>query len=141
VIGKEFQLILIHEVTGKSDDELQRMLGDLQLAEFIYEQPAVGDLEYSFVHALTQEVAYNSVLMERRRATHQHTADAIEAIFKERLEDHFSELARHYLLTTDYAKAIRYSQAAAQQAVNRLAFAEAAGTVEAALKLLANLPM
>jgi class 3 adenylate cyclase/tetratricopeptide (TPR) repeat protein len=140
VIGKEFQLNLIREVTGKSNDELQRMLGDLQLAEFIYEQPAVGDLEYSFVHALTQEVAYNSVLMERRRATHQRTGDAIEAIFKERLEDHFSELARHYLLTNDFEKAIRYSQAAAQQAANRLAFAEAGGTVEAALKLLQNLP-
>ncbi len=140
VIGKEFQLSLIREVTAKSDDELNRMLGNLQLAEFIYEQPAVGDLEYSFVHALTHEVTYNSVLMERRRAIHQRTADAIEAIFNERLEDHFSELARHYLLTTDYVKAIRYSQAAAQQAVNRLAFAEAAGTVEAALKLLATLP-
>ena len=140
VIGKEFQLSLIREVTAKSDDELNRMLGNLQLAEFIYEQPAVGDLEYSFVHALTQEVAYNSVLMERRRATHQRTADAIEAIFKARLEDHFSELARHYLLTTDYAKAVRYSQAAAQQAADRLAFTEASSTVEAALKLLEYLP-
>jgi class 3 adenylate cyclase/tetratricopeptide (TPR) repeat protein len=140
VIGKEFHLSLIREVTAKSDDELQRMLGNLQLAEFIYEQPAAGDLEYSFVHALTQEVAYNSVLMERRRATHQRTANAIEAIFKERLEDHFSELARHYLLTTDFVKAIRYSQAAAHQAADRLAFTEAASIVEAALKLLANLP-
>jgi tetratricopeptide (TPR) repeat protein len=140
VIGKEFQLSLIREVTARSDDELHRMVGNLQLAEFIYEQPAVGDLEYRFVHALTQEVAYNSLLMERRRSTHQRTDDAIEAIFKERLEDHFSELARHYLFSTDHAKAIRYSQAAAQQAVNRLAFAEAGGIVEAALKLLAKLP-
>src|SRR6202011_3441347 len=50
------------------------------------------------------------------------------------------ELAHHYLLTTDYAKAIRYSQAAAQQAANRLAFVEAASIVEDALNLLANLP-
>ena len=116
------------------------MLGDLQLGEFIYEQPAVGDIEYIFKHALTQEVAYNSVLMERRRATHQRTADAIEAHFAERLEDHFSELARHYLLTTDYARAIRYSQAAAQQAADRSAFGEASKTLEAALKLIEKLP-
>ena len=45
---------------------LKRMLDDLQLGEFIYEQPAIGDIEYTFKHALTQEVAYNSVLMERR---------------------------------------------------------------------------
>ena len=140
VMGKEFQLSLIRAVTNQPDEELNRMLGDLQLAEFIYEQPAVGDIEYSFKHALTQEVAYNSVLMERRRATHQRTAAAIEAIFKERLEDHFSELARHYLLTSDHAKAIRYSQAAAQQAADRSAFGEAGKTIEAALKLIEKLP-
>jgi predicted ATPase len=52
----------VRAVTRKSDDELNRMLDDLQLGEFIYEQPAVGDTEYIFKHALTQEVAYNSVL-------------------------------------------------------------------------------
>jgi tetratricopeptide (TPR) repeat protein len=140
VLGREFPLGLVRRVMLTPDDDLNRMLSALQLAEFIYEQPAVGDTEYIFKHALTQEVAYNSVLMERRRATHQRTADAIEAMFKERLEDHFSELARHYLLTTDYANAIRYSQAAAQQAANRLALAEAVSNVEAALRLLEKLP-
>jgi predicted ATPase len=47
--------------------KLNRLLNDLQLGEFVYEQPAVGDTEYIFKHALTQEVAYNSVLIERRR--------------------------------------------------------------------------
>jgi class 3 adenylate cyclase/tetratricopeptide (TPR) repeat protein len=140
VLGREFPLGLVRRVMLTPDDDLNRMLSALQLAEFIYEQPAVGDTEYIFKHALTQEVAYNSVLIERRRATHQRTADAIAAMFKERLEDHFSELARHYLLTTDYANAIRYSQAAAQQAANRLAFAEAVSNVEAALRLLEKLP-
>ena len=51
----------------KPDDELNRLLNDLQLGEFIYEQPAVGDVEYIFKHALTQEVSYNSLLMERRK--------------------------------------------------------------------------
>ena len=58
----------MQEVVARPDDELDRMLVDLQLAEFIYEQPAAGDIEYTFKHALTQEVAYNSVLVERRRA-------------------------------------------------------------------------
>ena len=65
----------------KSDDELNRMLDDLQLGEFIYEQPAVGDTEYIFKHALTQEVAYNSVLIERRQLLHERTGEAIEALF------------------------------------------------------------
>src|SRR5271170_6691359 len=66
VIGREFALSLVKRVVdGRADDDLNRMLGYLQMAEFIYEQPAVGDIEYIFKHALTQEVAYNSILIER----------------------------------------------------------------------------
>src|SRR5215469_15884057 len=64
VLGREFSSGLIKRVVGKSEDELERMLSALQLAEFIYEQHATGDIEYQFKHALTQEVAYNSVLTE-----------------------------------------------------------------------------
>ena len=62
VIGREFALVAgAARVDGRPDDELDRMLADLQMAEFIYEQPAIGDIEYIFKHALTQEVAYNSL--------------------------------------------------------------------------------
>ena len=88
VLGREFSSGLIRRVAGKSDDELERMLSELQLGEFIYEQPAMGDIEYIFKHALTQEVAYNSVLIERRRLLHERAAQAIEALYAERLEDH-----------------------------------------------------
>ena len=67
IIGREFPLSLVRAVVTKSDDELSRLLNDLQLSEFVYEQPAVGDTEYVFKHALTQEVAYDSVLIERRK--------------------------------------------------------------------------
>ena len=68
VIGREFALSLVRRVVdARTDDELERMLADLQMAEFIYEQPATGDIEYIFKHALTQEVAYNSLLIERRK--------------------------------------------------------------------------
>jgi predicted ATPase len=62
VIGREFALSLVRRVVaGRKDDELERnMLANLQMAEFIYEQPATGDIEYTFKHALTQEVAYGS---------------------------------------------------------------------------------
>jgi predicted ATPase len=71
VIGKEFPVSLVREVTGKREEELTRMLDELQLAEFVYEQPAVGDFEYTFKHGLTQEVAYSSVLSERRKLLHE----------------------------------------------------------------------
>jgi predicted ATPase len=140
VLGREFPFGLVRRVTLRPDDDLNRMLGALQLAEFIYEQTGVGDTEYIFKHALTQEVAYSSLLVERRRAIHQRAADAIEATFNDRLEDHFSELAHHYVLSSDQAKAIHYSQAAAQQAADRSAFREAAKNLEAALQLLDKLP-
>ena len=57
------------------------MLGDLQLGEFIYEQPALPDVEYTFKHALTHEVAYGSVLNERRKPLHERTAQALESLF------------------------------------------------------------
>src|SRR5262249_12610021 len=58
VIGSEFKLSVARSVSGKSDDDLNRMLNELQLAEFVYEQPAMGDVEYTFKHALTHDVAY-----------------------------------------------------------------------------------
>ena len=74
VMGKEFPLGSDQAVvTGKPDDGLERMLGDLQFGEFIYEQPALADVEYIFKHALTQEVAYSSVLIERRKLLHERT--------------------------------------------------------------------
>ncbi len=57
VLGREFSLGLVQRVTLRPDQELERMLSWLQAGEFIYEQPAVGDTEYIFKHALTQEVA------------------------------------------------------------------------------------
>jgi predicted ATPase len=77
VIGKEFPVSLVRAVVTKSDDELSRTLNDLQLGEFIYEQPAVGDAEYIFKHALTQEVAYSSVLIERRKQLHEGIGAAL----------------------------------------------------------------
>jgi class 3 adenylate cyclase len=80
VIGKEFPLGLIRRVTHRSEEELSRGLAKLQLTEFIYERPAFPDSEYTFKHALTQEVAYNSVLMERRRELHERSSSPISSM-------------------------------------------------------------
>jgi class 3 adenylate cyclase/predicted ATPase len=125
---------------GGGQSELEQMLAQLQLGEFIYEQPAVGEIQYSFKHALTQEVAYHSLLAERRRAIHEQTAGAIEALYAPQLEDHCSELAYHYLRGNDAGKGLRYAQFAAEQALSRAAYAEAASMLDAALKLLDKLP-
>jgi len=85
VLGREFTLALVRRVTLRPDADLNRMLGELQLAEFIYEQSATGDVEYIFKHALTQEVAYNALLFERRKPMHERAGEALESMFAEQL--------------------------------------------------------
>ena len=140
VIGREFSLSLIRAVVPKSDDELSRMLNDLQLGEFIYEQPAVGDIEYIFKHALTQEVAYKSVLVERRKLLHERIGYAMEASFAQSIDDHLSQLAYHYRRSANVRKALEYLRLAGQQAHRRLAHSEAIVHLNAALQLLKSLP-
>ena len=140
VIGREFPLSLIGAVVTKPDDELNRLLNDLQLGEFIYEQPALGDTEYIFKHALTQEVAYNSLLTERRKLLHERAAMAAESLFATSLADHYDDLAHHYGRSGNALKAVNYLRLAAQQAMNRSAFPEAEGQLAAALELLRTLP-
>ncbi len=140
VLGKEFQVSLVRAVTARSDDALNPMLGNLQLAEFIYEQPAIGDIEYSFKHALTQEVAYNSVLMERRKQLHERAGLALESMFVEQLDDHLGDLAHHYSHSDNAAKAVEYLERAGQQALQRSVYAGALSSLSAALNLLHRLP-
>jgi tetratricopeptide (TPR) repeat protein len=136
VVGREFPIGLIRGVVQLSDVELDRMLGDLQLAEFIYEQPAFPEAEYIFKHAVTQEVAYNSILLERRKQIHEQAAQAIEAMFATNLPDHYADLARHYVRSGNVPKAINYVHLAGQQAMSRSAYSEANAQLTAALELL-----
>jgi class 3 adenylate cyclase/tetratricopeptide (TPR) repeat protein len=140
VIGVEFTLALAGEVTKKPDDELNQRLNDLQLAEFIYEQPRAGDIEYKFKHTHIQEVAYNSVLMERRRLLHERAGEVIEHLFAERLNDHLNELARHFSRSANTAKALTYLYLAGQQAAGRSAYGEAVAHYTRGLELLKSHP-
>jgi predicted ATPase len=140
VLGKEFAWSLLTQVTDQPDEELQRLLAHLQGAEFIYEQPAFPESAYTFKHALTQEIAYNAVLLERRRVLHERAAQAIEGLFAERPPEHYNALAHHYSRSGNTAKAVDYLHRAGQQAVERSAYAEAVSHLTAALDLLAALP-
>ena len=144
VIGKEFPFSLIqhiHDGRGaRMDDDLRDLLARLEAAEFIYQRPAFPEVEYSFKHALTQEVAGHSLLTERRSALHERTAQAIEALFPTRLEDYCSELAHHYRLSGNVPKAVEYLHRTGQQALQHCANLDAIRHLGAALELLAHLP-
>jgi tetratricopeptide (TPR) repeat protein len=116
------------------------MLSILQAGEFIYEQPAAGYLEYTFKHALTRDVAYNSLLTDHRKTLHERTARAIEALYRERLEDQYVNLAYHYGLSDCATKAVEYLRLGGEQAMDRGGYAKALANVELALKFIERLP-
>ncbi|MCY1205137.1 MULTISPECIES: adenylate/guanylate cyclase domain-containing protein [Cupriavidus] len=140
VIGKGFPLSLIRQVVGQPEDELRRLLSRLETGEFIYELPAFPEVEYSFKHGLTQEVAGRSLLTEQRIALHERTAQAIEAFYPSRLMDYCSVLAHHYSLSGNIPKAVQYLHCAGQQALQRSSNSEAVHHLNAALDLLRRLP-
>ncbi len=140
VLGKEFPLTLARAVVQRPDDDLDRMLNHLQLAEFIYEQPGVGGIEYTFKHALTHDVAYNSVLVERRKALHECVGRAVEELYANSIDDHLDELAYHYGRSANPAKALEYHERAGMRAIQRSAVSEVVRNFTLALEFLQRLP-
>jgi class 3 adenylate cyclase/predicted ATPase len=140
VLGREFPLGLVQRVMRKPNDELERMISRLQAGEFIYEQPAAGDVEYIFKHALTQEVAYNALLVERRKLLHERAGEVLESMFVGQLDDHLYELAHHYSRSDNVSKAVEYLERAGQQALQRSGYADSISRLSAAIDLLQKLP-
>jgi tetratricopeptide (TPR) repeat protein len=106
----------------------------------MYEQPATGDIEYVFKHALTQEVAYNSLLIEHRKLLHERAGAAIGSLYTDGLDDHLSELAHHYSCSANARKAVHFLGRAGRQAQERSANSEALVFLTKGLELLKELP-
>jgi class 3 adenylate cyclase/predicted ATPase len=140
VIGTEVPLPLLQAIADLPEAALYRGLAHLQTAEFLYETRLFPEPEYTFKHALTQEVAYNALLLERRRGLHERAGQAIEALFPSRLEEHYSVLAHHYNRSGNTMKAVEYLQLAGQQAVQQSAYAGAISHLTTAVELLKTLP-
>ena len=140
VIGRQFPLRLVKQVVTQPETELYRTLSSLQAKEFVYEQPAFPESAYLFKHALTQDVAYGTVLQEQRKVLHERTGHALEALYTENLEDHYSELAHHYSRSENTEKAVEYLGCAGQQAFQRSAYVEALQHLTLAIEMLRTLP-
>jgi tetratricopeptide (TPR) repeat protein len=140
VVGKDVPFVLLQAIAGLGEDELLRGLLHLQSGEFLYEARLFPDLEYTFKHALTHEVAYGSLLGERRRGLHAAIVEALERLYADRLGEHVEVLAHHAVRGDVRAKAVRYLRQAGAKAVARSANQEAVGFFEQALALLEELP-
>jgi class 3 adenylate cyclase/tetratricopeptide (TPR) repeat protein len=140
VIGKDIPFSLLQAITELSDQEVSRGLTHLQAAEFLYETSLFPDLEYTFRHALTHEVAYGSLLHERQRALHSRIVEAIETPYPDRLTEQVERLAHHAVRGEVWDKAVTYLRQAGTKADARSAIREAASYFEQALTTLAHLP-
>jgi class 3 adenylate cyclase/tetratricopeptide (TPR) repeat protein len=148
VIGTDVPFALLRAITDVPEAALQRGLAHLQTSEFLYETRLFPEPEYTFKHALTHEVAYGSLLLERRRALHAHLVEALEALAAERAAegasgrspDQVERLAHHALRGEVWDKAVTYCQQASTRAHDRAAFREAVASFDQALQALAHLP-
>jgi class 3 adenylate cyclase len=139
VIGRQFLVRLLARAAGRTD-RLEGLLRELQALEIIYEQGLLSEPAYIFKHAVIQDVAYNSLLMQRRRALHQAVGEAIEELYQDRLEEHYGELAHHFSQSETWDKALAYHRQAGIQAFARSSLREALAGFEQALAALHHLP-
>src|SRR5262249_47910582 len=132
-IGKDVPYPLLTAVAGEEEGALQHRLGRLQGAGFLYGTVPFAEAEYTFKHALTHEVAYAGLVLERRRAVHARIVEAIERIHAGRLEEQIEALAHHTLLAEQWGPATRLLRQAGDRARERCANREAVGLYEQAL--------
>jgi class 3 adenylate cyclase/tetratricopeptide (TPR) repeat protein len=140
VIGTDVPFTLLQAIADVPEESLRRGLTQLQAAEFLYETSVFPDLEYTFKHALTHEVAYASVLQDRRRALHARIVEALEALYRDRLAEQVERLARHAYRGELWEKAVTYLRQAGAKALAHSAYGEAVTCFEQALTALHPLP-
>jgi class 3 adenylate cyclase/tetratricopeptide (TPR) repeat protein len=140
VIGTEIPLPLLQAIAGLPEDMLYRGLTHLQAAEFVYETQLFPEHQYTFKHTLTHEVAYGSLLQERRRGLHGKILETLEELVDERRTEQVERLAHHALRGEVWEKALAYFRQSGTKAFARSAFREAVSCFEQALKALAHLP-
>ena len=140
VVGKDFAFVLLRDIVDADIDALQRGLVNLQAAEFIYETLLFPDPEYTFKHALTHDVAYGSLLAERRRTLHAKIVEAIEQLHSGRLIEHVDRLAYHAGRGEVWEKAHAYGLQAGRKALAQSANRAALEAFQGALTALDHLP-
>src|SRR5207237_10719843 len=140
VIGTEVSLPLLQAIAELPEETLHRGLAHLQAAEFLYETQLFPEHEYTFKHALTHEVAYGSLLQERRRVLHARIVEALEVLAGDWVAEQVERLAHHALRGQLWDKALAYSRQAGEKARARSAHREVMGYFEQALSTLSHLP-
>ncbi|HEX6294984.1 MAG TPA: adenylate/guanylate cyclase domain-containing protein [Burkholderiales bacterium] len=141
VVGKDVPFPLLEAIAGEPDERLREALARLQATEFLYEVRLFPELEYTFKHALTHEVAYAELLHDRRRTLHASVLSAMEKLYADRLDEHVERLAHHAAKGDVPEKAVLYLRQAGNKAAERSALLDARARYEQALGVLETLPV
>jgi class 3 adenylate cyclase/tetratricopeptide (TPR) repeat protein len=139
-VGKDVPFALLLAVADLDEDRLRGGLTRLQATEFLYEARLFPELEYTFKHALTHEVAYGSLLHDRRRQLHAAIVKAMEDHYAGRVTEHTERLAHHAVCGEAWEKAVTYLWQAGRNARGRSAYRQAAAFLERAEEALKRLP-
>ena len=140
VVGTDVPFALLQAIADVPEAALHHGLAHLQAAEFLYETRLFPEPEYTFKHALTHEVAYGSLLLERRRVLHAHIVEAIEMLPPDRLVEQIERLVHHALRGEVWDKALLYGRQVGAKAIGHSAYREALAAFEQALGALQHLP-
>jgi len=140
VIGLDIPFALLLEVSDVSAADLRGALARLQADEFLYETRLFPDIEYTFRHTLTHDVAYGSVVTERRKVLHARIAEAIERLYAGRLGEQVEQLAHHWSRADAWGRAVTYLRQAGDKALGRSATREAAEWFVQAMDAVGHLP-
>ncbi len=141
VIGRRrVPFLLLQAALDPPDEALRERLVRLRGAEFLFETRSASELEYTFKHALTHEVAYASLLPGQRRALHARIVDVLESWQREGREELVERLAHHAIGAEAWDKAVDYARRAGLQALSRSAHRDAAAWFDEAIAALARLP-
>lgn len=139
VLGREFPLDLIDEAWDGEESVLPE-LEELKRLEFLRERRTPDERRFRFKHALTRDVAYDTLLEARRRELHGRAAVVIERIYADRLYEQYELLAYHYGRSSDLEHAAEYLELANAKARAQQAAEEAVRYFYETLAVFERLP-
>jgi class 3 adenylate cyclase/tetratricopeptide (TPR) repeat protein len=140
VIGEEIPVPLLEAIADLPPDDVRRGLATLRAAHILTETALFPVMVLGFTHALARDVAYESLLHDRRRALHARIVGAMERLHGDRLGDHVEALAAHTVRGELWDRAAGDLRRAAAHALSRLAIREATAFLDQALGVLARHP-
>ena len=140
VIEREFSHELLKKVTGLPEQELLSHLSTLKDAELLYERGIYPQSAYIFKHALTREVAYDSILTKKKKQLHEKIAAAMEEIYKDDICYHYGVLAGHCIASENHEKGAEYARLEARKYNNAGSYRDAISYAKKSIACLERLP-